>query len=233
MSGDFRFKKFTIQQDRCAMKVTEIACIFGAWIPVHKNDQRILDIGSGTGLLGLMLAQRCNARVDMVEMNSAAVQQCRENIDASPFRDRIQVYEKDICKYVSLAPYDLIVCNPPFFENQLVSNQAEKNMAWHSSHLTLEELAFQVNRLANDRSRMAILLPKDRMNEWKTLMIKDQWHCERELHIRHSDQHPFKYIVAIYQKQTTIREIFQMTIREKQEYCPEIKTLLSDYYLKF
>lgn len=233
MSGNFRFKKFTILQDRCAMKVTEIACIFGAWIPVDKNEQRILDIGSGTGLLGLMIAQRCNARIDMVEMNTAAMQQCRENVEASPFQERIQVYEEDICQYVSLTPYDLIICNPPFFENQLASNKADKNLAWHSSHLTLDELAFQANRFSHNQSRMAILLPIERMTDWEKYMQQNDWHCERELQIRHSDQHPFKYVGAIYQKQTTSREIFQMTIRKNQEYSPEMKTLLSDYYLKF
>ena len=233
MSGDFRFKQFTIRQERCAMKVTEIACIFGAWIPVRKSDQKILDIGSGTGLLGLMIAQRCDAQVDMVELNTAAVQQCRENVEASPYQERIQVHEMDICKYVSLAPYDLIVCNPPFFENQLVSNQTEKNMAWHSSHLTLEELAFQVNRLANDQSRMAILLPMNRMSEWETIMNKNYWNCEQELQIRHSMEHPFKYAVAVYQKQAGNRKVFQLSIRENREYSQAMKALLSDYYFKF
>src|SRR5882724_8546870 len=118
----FQFKQFTIHQDRCAMKVTTDACLFGAWATVGirklaPEAKTILDIGSGTGLLSLMIAQQCDVLIDAVEIDKAAAAQAKENSTASPWKEKIMVIEGDI-RYMARYPinrYDIVICNPPFY----------------------------------------------------------------------------------------------------------------------
>ena len=138
----FQFKQFLVQQDKSAMKVCTDSCVFGATIPVDQKSVSILDIGTGTGLLALMLAQRTQATIDAVEMNHDAAQQAADNFFNSPWKERLVIYETSIQDYfkVTTKQYDLIICNPPFFSASLKSGNASKDMAWHQSHLSVEEL---------------------------------------------------------------------------------------------
>src|SRR5258705_6346666 len=143
----FKFKQFTIHQDRCAMKVTTDACLFGAWVAIEagileSEDGSILDIGAGTGLLSLMLAQKTNVSIDSVEIDEAAAKQARENADASPWKERIFVMPGD-AKYMAYTlckNFDIIISNPPFYENELASPDHHKNIAHHDGGLLLDEL---------------------------------------------------------------------------------------------
>src|SRR5450631_3963277 len=112
----FQFKHFTIRQDRCAMKVCTDACLFGAWLPAKvPATARVLDIGSGTGLLMLMLAQKNGGDIHGIELDPDAFGQLGENIAGSPWAKRLQIFEGDVRQYVSQEKYDLIITNPPFF----------------------------------------------------------------------------------------------------------------------
>ncbi len=138
----FQFKQFTVVQDKTAMKVCTDSCVFGATIPVAASVDSILDIGAGTGLLSLMLAQRTTASVDAVELNRDAAQQTADNFFNSPWNNRLTVHEISIQEYVkfTVKQYNLIVCNPPFFSGSLKSGNDSKDMALHQSHLSVEEL---------------------------------------------------------------------------------------------
>src|SRR5215203_3558425 len=141
----FRFKKFTVFHDRCAMKVTTDSCFFGAWaadqIQRSKvNIQNILDIGAGSGLLSLMIAQKNAALIDAVEMDGAAAGQAKENIQCSPWKNRINIQQENILSFEPSHLYDVIICNPPFYENELASGNTEKNIAHHSEELVFSDL---------------------------------------------------------------------------------------------
>jgi len=142
----FRFKQFMVYQDRCAMKVTTDACLFGAWCAMEIENAKlkiknVLDIGAGTGLLSLMAAQRNrHITIDAVEIENEAAAQAQSNIEASPWRDRIHLYATDIRSFQSLVKYDAIISNPPFYEKEIVSADREKNTAHHSTDLELEQL---------------------------------------------------------------------------------------------
>jgi len=138
----FQFKQFTVQQDKAAMKVCTDSCVFGATVPVNENIHAILDIGTGTGLLALMLAQRSGSLIDAVELNADAAQQATDNFLHSPWKERLTLYETSIQDYFKFTTrqYDLIVCNPPFFSGSLKTGNEAKDMALHQSHLSIEEL---------------------------------------------------------------------------------------------
>ncbi|KXK42319.1 MAG: methyltransferase small [Bacteroidetes bacterium OLB11] len=142
MNSYFQFKQFKIQQNKCAQKVTEIACIFGAACPIPENTFSILDIGGGTGLLSLMLAQRSKAKIDCIEIDSETSFQLQDNIQNSIFKNRITPLFHDVNSYSFDKKYDLIICNPPFFSNSLKSKSAQKNKAWHDDTLSLSQLFF-------------------------------------------------------------------------------------------
>jgi len=140
----FQFKQFLVKQESAAMKVCTDSCVFGATVPVDSEVKSVLDIGTGTGLLALMLAQRTSDHtwIDAVEMNEEASQQAQDNFFNSPWDNRIKLYTCSIQDYFKFTPkqYDLIVCNPPFFSASLKTGNTSKDMALHQSHLLIDEL---------------------------------------------------------------------------------------------
>ena len=127
----FQFKQFTIHQDKCAMKVCTDACMLGAWTAGKLGGSginNILDIGCGTGLLSLMLSQKINASIDAVEIDADAAKQAGENISASPWAANIRVIHTSLQEFMPKKKYDLIICNPPFYENDLRSEHENKNV---------------------------------------------------------------------------------------------------------
>jgi tRNA1Val (adenine37-N6)-methyltransferase len=132
----FQFKQFRVEQDRCAMKVSTDACIQAAWTPIPPYCRSILDVGAGTGLLSLMLAQRApNVEILALENDAAAAQQAAENAGASPFAARVEVVHADASAWSCGERFDLIICNPPFFKNSLQGPDARRNQARHMSSL--------------------------------------------------------------------------------------------------
>lgn len=168
MAGrDFRFKQFHIRQDRCGMKVSTDGVLLGAWTPVA-GARRILDIGTGTGLLALMLAQRTESQVQIeaVELDPAAAQQAAQNVLNSPWASRILVHQAAIQTF-SAAPFDLIVCNPPYFPVGQVAADGARAQARHTHTLSYAELLAAVDRLLAPGGQFALVLPK----EWESSLL--------------------------------------------------------------
>lgn len=155
----FQFKQFRVDQDSCGMKVTFDACLFGALIDVT-HSQRILDIGTGTGLLSLMVAQRCNAHIDAVELEADAVIQARNNVEKSPWSHQLSVIHsaiQDLPEETGL--YDTIICNPPFFENSLKAENSQRNIARHTDTLDFSDLVEVISQKLTISGVAWILLP--------------------------------------------------------------------------
>ena len=171
----FQFKQFTVQQDRCAMKVCTDACVFGAWAG-SPEAARILDIGTGTGLLSLMAAQRNQvARIDAVEIDSAAAEQARENIANSPFAGRITVHQSPIQCFEPRYLYDTILVNPPFFQSDLRSPDARVNQAHHAESLTFSELLTAVVRFLGVGGTWHVLLPPEESVTLAGMALERGW----------------------------------------------------------
>lgn len=155
----FSFKEFSIQQNACGMKVSQDACLFGAWASFTPS-ARLLDIGAGTGLLSLMLAQRYpKTRIDAVEFDEAAYEQARLNIKNSPWARRISPFRGKVQEFTAPYAYDGIICNPPFFPDHLQAREAGRNLARHTQSLSYQELCQAIFRLLSEEGKACLMLP--------------------------------------------------------------------------
>jgi len=159
--NDFRFKQFIIRQDRCAMKVGTDGVLLGAWVQPG-NSQRILDIGTGTGLISLMMAQRSDAVIDAIDIDEHATRQADENFGLSPWSGRLHAVHRSLQEFSSHTPdrYDLIVSNPPYFMGAHPAPSEARNIARHMDDaLSIEELAMCVKKLLKPDGRFCVILP--------------------------------------------------------------------------
>lgn len=229
----FQFKKFTIHQDQCAMKVTEIACLQGAWTPIPTSAKTVLDIGSGTGLLSLMLAQRFpNLELDAIEIDEQSFIQGKENIEASPFSSQINCINGDVTQYPFSKKYDFIIINPPFFENQLKSPDVIKNKAWHSTELTLDKLIEVIKNNLSEGGMCSIIYPVERVAEFLMYLVKYDLFSGLKLYIFPNENKTAKYFISMFSNQELETIIDEILIKEKGVYSERANTLFKDFYLK-
>lgn len=164
MSSDsFSFKQFAIRQDRCAMKVGVDGTLLGAWAQCAVgNSPRILDIGTGTGLIALMMAQRFpTAMVTAIDIDGEAVGQAAENATASPFARQIKVWQCPVQEFVASEPFDAITCNPPFFEQSLQCPDQRRTTSRHTTTLSFIELMRAAQRLLTAEGELSLIIPCD------------------------------------------------------------------------
>jgi tRNA1Val (adenine37-N6)-methyltransferase len=233
----FQFKKFKIEQKQSSMKVCTDSCLFGAWI-ADKLEQKILnpklilDIGSGTGLLSLMMAQKSNASIDAVEIVENSYQQTIQNFQESHWGRRLQVYHADIKNWKGELKYDLIISNPPFFENDLKAVEKNKNLAKHNDGLTFAGLIQSIKIHLAANGYFAILLPFQRIGYFKTLALENGFYLKDELLVKQTHEHGFfRGILLFGTKQTKIISE-EITIKnETGNYTERFNFLLKDYYL--
>ncbi|MEO7394931.1 MAG: methyltransferase [Chitinophagaceae bacterium] len=238
----FQFKQFKIYQDHCAMKVTTDSCLFGAWVAGKAKSGKsatcsVLDIGTGTGLLSLMLAQKINTFIDAIEIDKDSFEQAIENVKGSEWNEKITVHHIDAKEFAGDILYDLIICNPPFYENELKSGNNQKNIAHHSDKLELSELLDIIkNNLATD-GIFCLLLPFKRNNEIKILLSENRLSITRITYVRQSKSHDYFRIMLIGKFTTdeiTDPVIDEISIKDntpEQSYTPAFTDLLKDYYL--
>lgn len=222
------------------MKVTTDACLFGAWAASEIEDcklkiENVLDIGTGTGLLSLMIAQK-NPDVDIraIEIDEEAWKQAKENVDSSPWKTRIDVVEGDVKDYPFPEKFDVIISNPPFYEKEIRSETDNKNVAHHSKNLTLEELLDVIKNNLNGDGSFFLLLPYKRNEEIKKLFKDHELSISQILFIRQSINHDYFRIFLKGDLRTKEKEteFDEMSIwDEEQQYTPEFVRLLKDYYL--
>lgn len=230
----FQFKQFKIEQDQCAMKVCTDSCLFGAWIPVSENCNTILDIGTGTGLLSLMLAQRVpSSFIDSVEINKQAFLQALNNIKNSPFSHQIRLFHSDIMEYSFDRKYNLIVCNPPFYERQMHSEIPEESTAKHATDLTIAQLFKIVKEALSENGKFALLLPYYRKHEVLDLAEKFKLFPESTISIKSSDKHNFFRFAVLFsqQKQNHQSDEILSIRKDDNSYSKNFIDYLSPFYL--
>jgi len=229
----FRFKQFQVNQEKAGMKVCTDSCIFGAYIDPGKA-QNILDIGSGTGLLSLMLAQKSNAVIDAVEIESDAAIQSEENFKNSKWGDRLYIFKSSIQDFSLRAAkkYDLIVSNPPFFANHLLSPNPKLNKAIHSTTLSFKELSECVARLLSQDGKFYVLLPAYEASVLEETLKELKLFLQHRLEIKDKSEGKIIRVIDCYSSfpATSTNESFIIKDSEGQ-YTSEFSELLHPYYL--
>ena len=234
----FQFKQFRIEQDICAMKVSTDACVFGAYIPIE-NAKNIIDIGTGTGLLALMVAQRANnCMITAIEIDELAARQATENTNKSIWHDKIEVIQEAIQNFKNNKfQYDLAICNPPFFVNSTLPPNKKQQLAHHTTALSFEELWDSVDKLLIENGRFVVLLPLPETQIFSELGKKYQFFATKQLSLQDSQTHKPHRFITTYQKNTNfeankVLERNNLIIKNIHgKYTNEFETLLKPYYL--
>lgn len=217
------------------MKVTTDACLFGALLPDAQPTNNVLDIGTGTGLLSLMYAQRFpDASITAIEIEPNAAAQANNNIKNSPFFSKISLYLQDVLTYFPLQKFSVVFCNPPFHTKQLASPNFAKNVAHHQAGLTLPQLFEKANQLLLPEGELMLLLPFYRKNEAIQLGSQFGFSLTNLISFRHSANHAPNRFVGTWQLGTTGIATATSEIifkNEDQTYSDNFKRLLSPFYL--
>jgi tRNA1Val (adenine37-N6)-methyltransferase len=232
----FQFKQFTIQQDKSAMKVTTDACLFGALVAGETQPGNTLDIGAGTGLLSLMLAQKNpGLSVEAIEIDEAAAAQAIENVESSSWKSRVSIIHADARNYPYNKKYDLIVSNPPFYENELRSDDDKKNTAHHDESLLLKDVLRIIKTNLNANGSFYLLLPYKRMESTRKMLWEDGLAIEKLTLVRQSTRHDyFRLIIkgTLSSDKLIETELDELSIwDDQQNYTEKFISLLKDYYL--
>ncbi len=233
----FVFKQFEIAQDKCAMKVGTDAVLLGAWANVH-NANTILDIGTGTGILALMLAQKnTTARITAIDIDAGAVAQAQYNFEQSKFTAQLTVQHVTLQQYAQQCGthYDVIISNPPFFENSSRAHDTARNLARHNDTLTLTELIVAVNTLLTPNGMFYVVLPAAQEPIVASLVTKHRMYIAKIMYI-HTKEYkaPKRILIAVSKRlQPLTEEHLIIELDARHQYSNEYKALTSPYYVRF
>lgn len=236
----FQMKAFTVHQPQAALKVGTDACLFGAWVGKAWQekigpDEALLDIGTGTGLLSLMLRQVCRATVHAVEIDPLAYQDAATNFEQSPWKTDLRLYLTDIRQFSpqpSTLRFKGIISNPPFFVGNLKSNDPRKNKAKHEEDLPLRDLLTMAERWLEKDGELALLLPANRSSEAEEMFNLTGWNIRKELRVKQSPQHADFRVAYLLQRASVQKHTESICIRETdQVYSTDFQKLLAPFYL--
>lgn len=229
----FQFKQFTVWHDKCAMKVGTDGVLLGAWTHVS-GARRILDVGTGTGLVALMLAQRSSIDtiVTALEIDEAATEQAKENVNRSPWKDRIKVIQADFSIYQSMEKFDIIVSNPPYFVDSLNCSDQKRSAARHNNSLTYDSLIAGVADLLAKNGVFTIVIPTDVVDKVKTIASNYNLYPTSLLNvITKPGNSPKRTLISFSfsNEKCVVKEL--LTEITRHQYSEEFKELIRDYYL--
>jgi len=230
----FKFKQFTIHQDNAAMKVGTDGVLLGAWASVH-NVKSILDIGTGTGLIALMLAQRCNATLVAIDKEASACIDARNNVNRSPWKNRVTILDTSLQEYLNNVPsqFDCVVCNPPYFTNSVKSGDIKRTLARHNDQLPFGILAEGVSHLLTPDGHFAVILPVSEEREFRMQAANFRLFPTRITRVKPKPSVPASRVLIEFMPEGTPGKEEEVTIETEthHEYQPEFTELVKDFYL--
>ena len=230
----FKFKQFTVEQDRCAMKVGTDGVLLGAWAPLPKSG-KILDVGTGTGLVALMAAQRSEASVVGIDISEDACGQAAENVERSPWSDRITILHQDVKTFDEgyWGQFDCVVSNPPYFKENVKCPGSQRNTARHTDDMNFFDLVEASCKLLNEEGILCVVLPADAALDFvaealgkRLFLFKQTW-----IHTK-PNAVPKRVLMGFSKKQSASTEVVHMTIHEADHsFSEDYKNLTKDFYL--
>ncbi len=242
----FNFKKFSVEQDQCAMKIGTDAVLLGAWTPVKHNPDSVLDIGAGTGILALMLAQRSNAeQIDALEIDELAYEQCVDNFENSPWGDRLFCYHAALDEFIEeqeddlddtepIQQYDLIISNPPFYTEDYKTKSEQRDLARFEDALPFEELIKAAGLLLSENGIFSVIIPYKEEEKFINLSKGFNLFPMKITRIRGTNTSGIKRsLLAFSRNELPDFSQEELTIEiSRHVYTPEYLSLVQDFYLK-
>lgn len=229
----FRFKQFTVCDERSAMKIGTDGVLLGAWADIE-GDSRILDVGTGTGLIALMLAQRnASAEIVGVDISHEAIEEARDNFLNSPWAKRLSVTEGDVCSFESNEKFDHIVSNPPYFVDSLHSPDSLRTMARHTSSLKFEDLVASAVRLLRPGGRLSVILPTECAMQFRFAAFGRLWLCRQLNVVTKAGDSPRRTLMEFcLSDKPLMPSVATLTMRHRDSsYTEEYRQLTEDFYI--
>ena len=233
----FQFKQFAIEQDRCAMKIGTDGVLLGAWAPIDNHPFSILDIGTGTGIIALMLAQRSPAQqIDALEIDEAAYEQATDNFENSPWNDRLFCFHAGLDEFIEEPEdeYDLIVSNPPFYSEDYKTENESRDLARFQDAMPFEQLLEAADLLLSENGIFAVIIPFKEEENFMALANEFELYPLKITRIKGTPTTEIKRsLLALSRNKTTDLAIDELVIETARHvYTPEYIELTKDFYLK-
>ena len=233
----FKFKQFTLNQDRCAMKIGTDAVLLGAWCPIDNNPKSILDIGAGTGVLALMLAQRTNAdQIDALEIDEEAYEQCVENFEGSAWADKLFCYHAGLDEFVDEPEdeYDLIISNPPFYSEDFKTENEQRDLARFQDAMPFEDLIEAADLLLSENGTFAVVIPYKEEERFIDLCAEYELYPVKATRVKGSHKTPIiRSLLAFKRFELSVLTADELVVEiNRHEYTDDYINLTQDFYLK-
>jgi tRNA1Val (adenine37-N6)-methyltransferase len=236
MSTPFQFKQFSVNQDQCAMKIGTDSVLLGAWTSIKNNPFSILDIGAGTGVLSLMLAQRSHAQIiEALEIDDKAYEQCVDNFEQSLWNDRLFCYHASLEEFAEEIDdtYDLIICNPPFYSENYKTDNKQRDLARFQDAMPFEHILESTVKLLSENGSFSIVLPFSEEKKFIRLAAKVELYPKRVLNVRGNPSAEIKRSLiefSVVKEDVEISELIIETTRH--QYTEDYINLTANFYLK-
>ncbi len=233
----FHFKQFSIRHDECAMKVGTDGVLLGAWCNVE-SARSVLDVGTGCGLIAIILAQRnAGCHIDAIEIDEASGRQAEENANKCPWSSRISVHRTSFQQFYDKEKkkYDLIVSNPPYFQNSLTNPNREKSVARHSGSLPMDELVAGIDKLLKENGRFCMIMPVTEALIFIDKAKESGMYCRRITSVLpNPGKPPKRYLMEFLKSEGEIvKTELILELDKRHKYSGEFKKLTGDFYLYF
>lgn len=233
----FKFKQFSVQQDKCAMKIGTDGVLLGAWCPIDNNPFSVLDIGAGTGILSLMLAQRSNAeQIDSLEIDEEAYEQCVENFENSPWSDRLFCFHAGLDEFVDEPEdeYDIIISNPPFYSENYKTDDSQRDLARFQDALPFEDLVEAADLLLSENGIFAVIIPYKEEERFIDLCAEVELFPVKVTRVKGSHTTPIvRSLLAFKRYELSVLTADELVIEiSRHEYTDDYINLTKDFYLK-
>ncbi len=236
MNKPFQFKQFSVEQDQCAMKIGTDSVLLGAWVSLKNNPISILDIGAGTGILSLMLAQRSSSElIDAIEIDDNAYEQCVVNFENSPWGDRLFCYHASLEEFTDEIEdtYDLIISNPPFYSEDYKSENKQRNLARFTEAMPFDHLIKRATKLLSEQGTFSVIIPFSAKENFISLALKNGLYSHRILNVKGNLNSEIKRCLIEFSFQESDPIIEELIIEtERHLYTNEYINLTKDFYLK-
>ena len=233
----FSFKQFNIEQDRCAMKVGTDGVLLGAWAPLTNNPYSILDVGAGTGLIALMLAQRSFAeQIDALEIDEEAYEQATDNFENSPWNDRLFCFHAGLDEFVEEPEdeYDLIVSNPPFYSEDYKTEDEQRDLARFTDAMPFVDLIEAADLLLSENGVFAVIIPYKEEAYFLAIAKENELYPFKMTRVKGTPTTETKRSLLAFSRIEQTPIIDELIIEAaRHQYTPEYIELTKDFYLKF